>query len=127
MRSHNQSDDSRKDPRYPVEVRVRVCFTKDGFLQRATVRAVDISASGISVVSPRPLPKDADVEVEITLPGVRTPFRVKSVIRNRNGARYGVEFLSTTDFQKEDIKRFGNGRKLASGVGPGSSSFPAAN
>jgi PilZ domain len=119
--------DVRKNPRYPVEVRVRVCFSKNGFLQRATVKALDISATGISLISPLALPNNASVEVELTLPGVKTPLRVKSVIRNRCGARYGVEFLSTTEFQKNDITNFGNGRKPASKVENESTSLDAVN
>lgn len=127
MRETGPTRESRKNPRFPMDVRVKVCFSKDGFLQRATVRATDISTTGIAMISPLPLPNGSMVEVEMTLPQVKTPLRVKALIRNKNGARYGVEFLSTTDFQKDEITRFGNGRKPSSGVGPSFNPLPAVN
>jgi PilZ domain len=127
MEPFDSTRESRSNPRYPVTVRVNICFSKNGFLQRATVKALDISASGISVQSPLPLPQDAPVEVEITLPGTKVPMRVKAVIRNKHGVRYGVEFLSATEAQKSDITRFGSARRPSSGDSPEMSLLPAAN
>ena len=127
MQSSESSRDNRKHARYPLEVRVRICFSKSGFLQRANVKAMDIGANGLSISSPLELPEDSPVEVEMTLPGQKAPMRVKAVIRNHRGVRYGVEFLSTTDVQKQDITQFGNGRKPSSSAGAAQSSLPAVN
>ena len=117
----------RKFPRYPVDVRVKINFKKDGVLQRAMVRTIEIATHGMSVTSPMPLPQGAQVELEITLPGWRVPIRVISIIRNKCGTRYGVEFLSTTDAQREEITQYGTARKASESIGPQVSSLPAAN
>jgi hypothetical protein len=117
----------RKFPRYPVDLRIKINFKKDGVLQRATVRTIEIATHGVSVSSPMPLPEGSQVELEISLPGSRTPLRVVAMIRNKNGTRYGVEFLSTTDTQRYEIAQFTVGRKSATAAGPSIPALPHAN
>jgi len=117
----------RKFPRFPADLRVKVNFKMNGTLQRAMVKTIEIATHGVSISSPLPLPENSQIELEILLPGTRTPMLVKAMIRNRRGTRYGVEFLSTTDSQRDEITNFGNGRKPASSVEPGLTSVPAAN
>jgi hypothetical protein len=117
----------RRFPRYPIDMRVKISFKKDGILQRANVRTIEIATHGIAIISPLPLPQDSQVELEITLPETRTPIRVTAMIRNKCGTRYGVEFLSTTDSQKYDITKYGTSRKPVSADAPQLSSLPAAN
>ena len=117
----------RKSPRYPLDIRAHLTFPKNGFLQRVTVRTVDIGVSGLAVTSPTPLPEGAAIDVDVTLPGVRVAMRLKATIRNKSGFRYGIEFLSTTDVQKDEITRFGNGKKPASGLGPSLPGVPVVN
>lgn len=81
------------------------------------MKAVDIGINGVAVSSPMALPEGATVELEVTLPGNKAPMRIKAVVRNRIGQRYGIEFLSTTDAQKDDITLFGNSKKSVSVVG----------
>jgi len=107
-----------------MDLRVNISFTKDGFLQRATVRALDIGINGIAVSSPLPFGEGSPVELDITLPGSKVPIRAKAVIRNHKGLRYGVEFLSITDAQKDDITRYGTARKPAGSVESGLSGLP---
>jgi hypothetical protein len=127
MQSSEPGKELRKFPRYPVDMRVKINFKKNGVLQRAMVRAIEIATHGMSVSSPMPLPQDSQVELEITLPGSRTPLRVMSLIRNKNGTRYGVEFLSATDVQRGEIEQFGNARKSTASAPPLSDSLPVAN
>jgi hypothetical protein len=128
MENSESNNVVRKSDRYPVDVRIKLSYSKDGFLQRADARALDIGPNGIAVNSPLHLPVDAAVELDITLPGSRVPLRVKAMIRNRKGFRYGVEFLSITDSQRKDIAKFGTARK-PSGTAPADddSALPAAN
>jgi hypothetical protein len=66
-----------------------------------------MSEGGMSVVSPLELPANESVEVEFTLPNTRTVMRLKSVVRNRIGSRYGIEFLSATEGQCAEIRKAG--------------------
>src|SRR4051794_17679082 len=113
MESFEPVRELRKFPRYPLDLRIKVNFKVNKVLQRALVKTIEIATHGISISSPVPLPMDSQVELEILLPGTKIPLRVWAVIRNKNGTRYGVEFLSTTDAQRGDIEEFGNGRKPA--------------
>src|SRR3569832_898333 len=110
MQSFEPVQEMRKFPRYPVDMRVKINFKKDGVMQRGLVRTIEIATHGMSISSPLPLMQGSQVELEITLPGSKTPLRVMSVIRNKSGTRYGVEFLSTTDSQRNDITQFGTSR-----------------
>jgi hypothetical protein len=127
MQSFEPGKEMRKFPRYPVDMRVKINFKKNGILQRGLVRTIEIATHGMSISSPLPLVEGSQVELEITLPGSRTPLRVVSVIRNKSGTRYGGEFLSTTDSQREDITHFGTSRKPAESVASSVTSLPAAN
>ncbi len=118
MESNEAIREMRKCPRYPVDARARISYSKEGYLQRVNVRAVDIGINGVAVSSPLVLPEGEHVEFEIALPGNKAPMRVKAVVRNKKGQRYGIEFISTTDLQKDDITRYGNQRGPISGVGP---------
>ncbi len=114
----SDSHDLRKAPRFRLEGRAKVCFQKEGYLQQVTVRTLDIGMNGAAVASPLALPPSGTpVEFEVQLPGLRAPLRVKSLVRNHRGLRYGIEFLSVTEAQKSEISKYGNGRKPASGVG----------
>ena len=117
----------RRFPRCPADLRVKLNFKKDGTLQRAMVKTIEIATHGVSVSSPLPLPENSQIELEILLPGSRTPMLIKAVIRNRCGTRYGVEFLSTSDAQRDEISSFGNGRKPASPIERTVPSVSAAN
>ncbi len=125
MEPDNQIREMRTCPRYPIDVRAKVIFPKDGFLQAANVRTVDIGMGGVALSSPLEIPVGQSVDFEVTLPGNKAPMRVKSVVRSKSGSRYGLEFVSVSDAQKDEITRFGNGRKPASMVGAGFPTVPA--
>jgi hypothetical protein len=117
----------RRFPRFPADLRVKVNFKVNGTLQRAMVKTIEIATHGVSITSPLQLPENSQIDLEILLPGTRTPMLVKALIRNRCGTRYGVEFLSVTEAQREEISNFGNGRKPSSSVAPVTSPVPAVN
>ncbi len=101
--SGTASRDQRRSPRYHVDVRLRLILQKDGKAQIAHGRGNDISDTGMAVFVPQELLLEERVEVEFTLPYSRQPLRVRAVIRNRNGFRYGVEFLTLSTLQREEI------------------------
>ena len=117
----------RRFPRFPADLRVKINFKMNGALQRAMVKTIEIATHGVSISSPLPLPENSQIDLEILLPGTRTPMLIKAIIRNRRGTRYGVEFLSATDSQRDEISCFGTGRKPASSVDRSLNSVSAAN
>jgi c-di-GMP-binding flagellar brake protein YcgR len=99
------SDDKRQWKRYKVDLRVRIVFTKDGARQSAFARGFDVSEGGMAIFSAVELQSGDHVDVEFSLPRSRMPLLIKSVVRNREGYRFGLEFLTLSHSQRLDIVR----------------------
>ena len=121
--------EKRRFPRYPIDVRVSVVSMRRGALARSNVRSIEIGEAGLSITSPLEFPIGENVDIEFTLPESRVMMRVKSVIRNRNGFRYGIEFLSLSEAQRLDIRAIGekNLRAAQASAPAGSASAEASN
>lgn len=106
--SENQAGSGRelrRSPRYSVDVRLRLIISKGGKNQVVHGRGNDISENGMAMFVACELEINQRLEVEFTLPYSRQPLRVGIAVRNRNGYRYGVEFLTLNAPQKEEISR----------------------
>ncbi len=79
----------RKFSRYSVDARAKLSV--DG--QEITVRTLDISEGGVGVVSPVEIPAGKSYVIEFVLPAVQGLFRTELYARNRNGFRYGFQFV----------------------------------
>lgn len=97
--------DLRRTPRYNVDVRLRLVVTKDGKSAVVHGRGNDISENGLALFVAHELEVGQRMEVEFTLPYSRQPLRVRIAIRNRNGYRYGAEFLTLSTPQQHEISR----------------------
>ncbi len=95
----------RRTPRYNVDVRLRLIVAKNGRNVVVHGRGNDIGENGMALFVPYDLEVDQRLEVEFTLPYSRQPLRLRIAVRNRTGYRYGVEFLSLTAPQKDEILR----------------------
>src|SRR6185369_14393258 len=100
----------RKFPRFPLDLRIKVNFKVNKVTQRALVKTIEIATHGISVNSPVELPLNSQLELEILLPGTKIPLRLWAVIRNKNGTRYGVEFISASESHRNEIAQFASSR-----------------
>ena len=97
--------DLRRTPRYNVDVRIKLIVTKEGKNFMVHGRGNDIGESGMAMFVAHDLAVGQRVEVEFTLPYSRQPMRVGITIRNKNGYRYGAEFMTLSTPQKEEISR----------------------
>ena len=97
--------EQRRSPRYSVDVRLRLIVAKDGKNMVVHGRGNDISENGMALFVAHELAVEQRLEVEFTLPYSRQPLRVRIAIRNRNGYRYGVEFLNLSPPQRDEISR----------------------
>ncbi len=92
----------RKYPRIGVDLSVRV-LPNDG---RATfARAHDISCGGMALYVPLDLNLEEVIKINFELPNSRVQFVVSGVVKNRNGFRYGVEFVQLTSEQSKELER----------------------
>jgi hypothetical protein len=92
----------RKHPRIGMDISARV-FCKGGASSLA--RAHDISCGGLSLYAPMELAKGDVIKIAFELPHSRMRFGVSAVVKNRDGFRYGVEFLELTPQEFAEIKR----------------------
>lgn len=95
----------RRTPRYKLDLRTKIVYRRNGLNQSGMARGQDVSDGGMAMFVPIELQKDDMIEVEFTLPHSRLPLRIHAMVRNKDGHRYGLEFLNLTDGQKQEIVR----------------------
>ncbi len=66
-------------------------------------RLCNLSLGGLAALLPVELAVGERVELDLTLPSVAQPLKLKAVIRNRRGSTYGMEFTDTTRSQRAVI------------------------
>jgi hypothetical protein len=89
-RSVRDLPDARRQPRFRLDVDIRINTKTCGVL---TGRTVDISESGISALLKLEVPVGEFVELQFTLPF--GPVTVYAVVRQRNAFRYGFQFVES--------------------------------
>jgi len=72
-------------------------------------RGSDISEGGLLIFAGVELKEGEEIFVEFTPPYSGDPIRVRGVVRNRAGYKYGVEFLWNSPEEEDQTTRF---RKL---------------
>jgi c-di-GMP-binding flagellar brake protein YcgR len=90
-------------PRFALEV--PLTLTNPRLLQPLPGRMADIGLGGLcaTFAEAAPLPGER-VLVEFTLPQMNAPLRILSRVRYHNASRLGVQFLSITAEQREQIR-----------------------
>ena len=97
--------DLRRNPRYKLDVRVRLIIHNGNGNQVVHGRGTDISETGMAIFVPHNMSADDRAEIEFTLPYSRQPQRVVINVRNRSGYRYGVEFMTLSMPQRDEITK----------------------
>ena len=92
----------RRFPRFQFDSRLLVRISASKAPLRG--RTVELSACGLSALIPGELEVGAIIEMEFALDAATQDFQVRAMVRNRNGARYGFEFLTLSAEQRERIE-----------------------
>ena len=93
----------RRWPRYKVDVPVRVITQGAIKVSIVSGRGSELNNGGMAVFAGTELVIGAQVMVEFTPPYSGHPIRVRCFVRNRNGYRYGVEFITESDDDYESV------------------------
>lgn len=93
----------RRWPRYRVDVPIRLIAYKGDRVSIISGRGSELNEGGMAVLAGIELASEDSVAIEFTSPYTCQPIRVRGRVRNRDGYRYGVEFLLETD--QEDVAR----------------------
>lgn len=94
---------TRRFRRYKLDVPVRVVVQMDDKVRIIDGRGNELNEGGLAVNAGVELAMDECVEVEFTPPYSGEPIRARAKVRNRDGYRYGLEFLTDTPSDCERV------------------------
>jgi len=78
---------------------------QNGDFQNCWGHSTELGQDGVGATLTGELQKGEIVSLEIPLPLSPYPLKVRAIVRYRDGLRYGFEFLTLTDAQRESIRR----------------------
>jgi hypothetical protein len=87
---------TRRFRRYKLDVPVRVVKQAEDKVRYIDGRGNELNEGGLAVNVGVELDVDELVDVEFTPPYSGEPIRARACVRNRDGYRYGLEFLAET-------------------------------
>ena len=96
---------TRRFPRFVIDVRLQVKMFQAGEFRQCWGRSTEMGQDGIGATLTRSLEPGENVTVKIPLPLTPYPIKVRAIVRYRQGLRYGFEFLTLNDNQRDTIKR----------------------
>src|SRR5436309_13721215 len=95
----------RRYPRFAIDARMKVRMFQDGEFRTCWGRSTELGQDGIGATLTGELEQGEIVSLEIPLPLSPYPLKVRAIVRYRQGLRYGFEFLTLTDSQRETMRR----------------------
>ncbi len=96
---------TRRFPRFTIDVRLQVKMFQDGEFRTCWGRSTEMGQDGIGATLTGSLETGEIVTLEIPLPLTPYPIKVRAIVRYRQGLRYGFEFLTLNDAQRDTIQR----------------------
>jgi PilZ domain len=96
---------TRRFPRFVIDVRLQVKMFQAGEFRQCWGRSTEMGQDGIGATLTGSLETGEIVTLEIPLPLSPYPIKVRAIVRYRQGLRYGFEFLTLNDNQRDTIKR----------------------
>ena len=94
---------TRRFPRFIIDVRLQVKMFQAGEFRTCWGRSTEMGQDGIGATGS--LEPGEIVTLEIPLPLTPYPIKVRAIVRYRQGLRYGFEFLTLNDGQRDTIQR----------------------
>jgi len=92
-------------PRFAIDVRLQVKMFQGGEFRSCWGRSTEMGQDGIGATLTGSLEPGEIVTLDIPLPLTPYPIRVRAIVRYRQGLRYGFEFLTLNDNQRDTIRR----------------------
>ena len=95
----------RRFPRFAVDARMQVRMFQAGEFRSCWGRSTELGQDGIGATLTGDLETGEIVSLEIPLPLSPYPLKVRAIVRYRQGLRYGFEFLTLSNTQRDVIRR----------------------
>ena len=96
---------TRRFPRFAIDVRLQVRMFQDGEFRNCWGRSTELGQDGIGATLTGSLESGEIVTLEIPLPLTPYPVKVRAIVRYRQGQRYGFEFLTLNEAQRDTVRR----------------------
>jgi hypothetical protein len=96
---------TRRFPRFVIDVRLQVKMFQDGEFRTCWGRSTEMGQDGIGATLTGSLETGEIVTLEIPLPLTPYPIKVRAIVRYCQGLRYGFEFLTLNETQRDTIRR----------------------
>ena len=96
---------TRRFPRFTIDVRLQVKMFQAGEFRSCWGRSTEMGQDGIGATLTGSLEPGEIVTLEIPLPLTPYPIKVRAIVRYRQGLRYGFEFLTLNNGQRDTIER----------------------
>jgi len=96
---------TRRFPRFTIDVRLQVKMFQAGEFRTCWGRSTEMGQDGIGATLTGSLEPGEIVTLEIPLPLTPYPIKVRAIVRYRQGLRYGFEFLTLNENQRDTIAR----------------------
>jgi hypothetical protein len=96
---------ARRFPRFALDVRLQVRMFQEGEFRTCWGRSVELGQDGIGATLTGTLEPGEIVTLEIPLPLTPYPIKVRAIVRYCQGLRYGFEFLTMNEAQRDTILR----------------------
>jgi TonB family protein len=90
--------------RHPINVSLDLIALRSGVPENLPGRCTDISERGVGAVVAGEMAVGQQVAVELRLPNVGVPLRVRALVRNESRLRCGLEFAGLSLEQREMIR-----------------------
>jgi len=96
---------TRRFPRFAIDMRLQVKMFQAGEFRTCWGRSTEMGQDGIGATLTGSLEPGEIVTLDIPLPLTPYPIKVRAIVRYRQGLRYGFEFLTLNDGQRDTIER----------------------
>jgi hypothetical protein len=96
---------TRRFPRFALDVRLQVKMFQEGEFRTCWGRSTELGQDGIGATLTGNLENGEIVTLEIPLPLTPYPIKVRAIVRYRQGLRYGFEFLTLNEAQRDTVRR----------------------
>jgi hypothetical protein len=96
---------TRRYPRFAIDVRLQVKMFQDGEFRTCWGRSTELGQDGIGATLTGTLANGEIVTLDIPLPLTPYPIKVRAIVRYCQGLKYGFEFLTLNDAQRDTLRR----------------------
>ena len=98
-------EEFRRYSRRDIDVRIKIALNNNGVQTYVYGRGNDIAEGGMAAYISMEMSIGSRIKLEVQLPYSRQPLKIGATVRNRHGFRYGLEFTTVSDQDREILRR----------------------